>query len=204
MRIDLNIVTPTKDTLATFSPSHAKLLWRVCNDAHEAWKLRRALVDDNLKLAEIKQSAHNYFVIQLSDALHQHVLLQIAKLHDPAQMSGRLNMSLAFVVERHDWDPATRKMLSELSTQLGSLYDAIKTARHRLLAHNDLATLSANHELGAFPAGADSAYFKILFTFVQTVCVVVDGSTCADFSSFSASDAEIAIAALLHDEAAPN
>ncbi|MDR4468394.1 MAG: hypothetical protein MRJ68_08855 [Nitrospira sp.] len=191
-----------KDTLVAFSHSHANLLWRVCNDAHEAWKLRRALVDDNLKLAEIQQSTHNYFVFQLSVALHHHALLQIAKLHDPAEMSGRLNMSLAFVVERHDWDPATLKMLSELSTRLGSLYDAIKTARHRILAHNDLATLSADLDLGAFPAGADRAYFETLFTFVQTVWVAVVGSTCADFSSFSASDAEMAIAALLRDGAA--
>lgn len=193
---------PTKDTLTSFSRSHADLLWRVCNDAHEAWKLRRALVDDNVKLADVMRSPHDYFVYQLSATLHQFALLQIAKLHDPAEMNGRLNMSLDFVVERHTWKPATLSRLTMLRSQLGVLYDAIKTLRHRILAHNDLEILEARLAIGAFPEGADSEYFAGLFSFVQTVWLDVDGGTCADFSSFSASDAEMAIAALLRDEAA--
>ena len=188
--------------MTAFSQSHANLLWRVCNDAHEAWKLRRALIDDNVQLADVMKSSHDYFVYQLSFALHQFALLQIAKLHDPAEMSGRLNMSLAFVVERHVWKPAALDRLAKLRSELVVLYDAIKTARHRILAHNDLEVLEGGIELGAFPHEADSKYFAALFKFVQTVWLEVDGGTCADFSSFSASDAERAIAALLRDEAA--
>jgi len=193
---------PTREVLTAFSLYHANLLWRVCNEAHEAWMLRRALVDDNLRLAEIQESAHDYFLYQLSVALHQHTLLQVAKLHDPAQMSGRLNLSLDFVIDRHDWRPESLKKLLELRSQLSGLYDAIKPARHRILAHNDLETLSSDLPLGAFPTGTDSAYFVALFSFVETVWLDVVGMSCSSFSSFSASDAELAIAALLRDEAA--
>jgi hypothetical protein len=65
----------------------------------------------------------------------------MAKLHDPAVMSGRVNLSLAYILDYGGWDVATAGRLRALRNQLDDLDRQIRPARNRILSHNDLVTL---------------------------------------------------------------
>jgi len=99
----------------------------------------------------------------------QHVLHQIAKLHDPAVQSGNINLSIAYVIEFGGWDTSTLSDLTSLKGKLDSLANALKPARNKMTAHNDLATILAGMPLGAFPLGADVEYFQHLQELVDVV-----------------------------------
>lgn len=50
-----------------------------------------------------------------------------------------------------------------------SLWEYLRPARHKLLAHNDLGALRADDTLGDFPYGEDKNYFKALQEIVNQV-----------------------------------
>ena len=124
------------------------------------------------------------------------MLLQIAKLHDPAVISGRVSLTIEYVVEYGGWDSLSRRKLVVLKERLDALGKQIRPARHKLIAHNDLAAVLGDSALGAFDAGADRKYFRTLQSFLTTVYWIATGGPCAAFSTFSQGDANQVIAAL--------
>lgn len=188
--------------MSAFNRTLVDKLFEVCNWTHEVWVLHRALFDDNNQLQELGTGHHVYFLSKLSIVLHEYALQQLAKLHDPAVVAGRINLSIAYVVEYGGWDVATADRLRALKSQLDSLDAQIRPARNRILAHNDLATLLSDETLGGFPPDADIAYFKSLHEFVSLVYEKVTGGASADFSTFTRTDAQEVIRALLASDAA--
>jgi hypothetical protein len=180
----------------------ADKLFEVCTCAHETWMLHRTLFDDNRDIEQLAHGKHVYFFKHLNHVLQEYALLQIAKLHDPAVMSGRVNLSLAYIVDYGGWNAAIAGRLRALKTRLDDLDTQIRPARNRILSHNDLATLLDDRPLGAFPKDADVEYFQTLHEFVNCVFQEVTGSPCADFATFSRSDAQGLICALLASDAA--
>jgi hypothetical protein len=187
--------------MSAFNRTLIDKLFNVCNQTHEVWVLRRALFDDNNQQQDLGTGHHVYFLNMLSEVLHEYMLLQLAKLHDPAVGAGRINLSIAYIVEYGGWDVVTADRLRALKSQLDSLNAQIRPARNRILAHNDLATLLSDEPLGGFPPNADIEYFITLHAFVSLVYEKVTGAPCADFSSFSRTDAEGLILALLASDA---
>jgi len=180
----------------------ADKLFEVCNWTHETWVLHRTLFDDNPGIENLGAGRHVYFLNQLNHVLQEYWLQQLAKLHDPAVMSGRINLSLSYIVEYGGWEPPVYDRLRVLKEKLDALYDQIRPARNRILAHNDLATLLGTEALGGFPKDADVEYFRVLHEFITAVFKVVTGSICADFSTFTRTDAGGVIQALLDSDAA--
>ena len=56
-----------------------------------------------------------------------------------------------------------------IHANLLALWERLKRARNKALAHNDLETLMANAPLGVFPEGADDQYFEALQALVNEV-----------------------------------
>lgn len=174
-------------------------LYEQCNWTHEVWTLRRALFDGNRRKRTLERGPHTYFLDYLSTILTEYVLLQIAKLHDPAVVSGRVSLTLDYVVEYGGWDAPIRGRLVRSKRTLDKLGNIIKLPRNKLIVHNDLATVMQDTPLGAFSAGADARYFKSLQRFMRCAYIGATGSPCADFSKFTKGDAVSVISALAAD-----
>lgn len=141
----------------------------VCNHAFGAWQLRRTLFDDNPRIAEFESEPTAPFFKWIGDITHDYILLQLAKLHDPAVQSGRCNLSLAFVIQYGGWDSETRQELERMVAELAKLAELIRPARNRIVSHFDLESILEGKPLGAFRENADQEYFKILEEFVNLV-----------------------------------
>jgi hypothetical protein len=111
-------------------------------------------------------------------------LLQIAKLHDPAIMQGRITLGVEYMVKFGGWDETTDIKLQELKTKLDDLAHKIRPARHKTLSHNDLETILSEAVLGAFPDGEDDKYFENLQEFSDIIRRNVIGESLA-FSEMS-------------------
>ncbi len=59
--------------------------------------------------------------------------------------------------------------IKRIHDRLLGLWERLKPARNKALAHNDLETLMADAALGSFPAGADNEYFDALQALVNEV-----------------------------------
>lgn len=170
-----------------------------CNWTHEVWTLRRALFDGNRRKRTLERGPHTYFLDYLSTILMEYFMLQIAKLHDPAVVSGRVSLTLDYLVEYGGWDAATRGRLVRIKRTLDKLGSIMKLPRNKLIVHNDLAAVMQDTPLGAFSAGADTRYFKSLQRFMRCAYVGATGTPCADFSNFTKGDALSVISALAAD-----
>jgi hypothetical protein len=59
--------------------------------------------------------------------------------------------------------------IKRIQDRLQGLWERLKPARNKALAHNDLETLMTDAALGSFPQGADEDYFAALQALVNEV-----------------------------------
>ena len=139
----------------------------VCNWAYESWVTHKLLFDDNQK-TEDNIDKCPYFTQRLSIITQEYSLQQIAKLHDPAIQGNSLNLTVDYIVRFGEWGER-RDAIDEIHGKLRELWNRIKAARNKILAHNDLETLMADTDLGSFPQGLDDEYFEVLQELVNQV-----------------------------------
>ncbi|MEO7863626.1 MAG: hypothetical protein ABIU05_24960 [Nitrospirales bacterium] len=187
--------------MKTFTLQHLGLFFDVCNEAHEVWILRRTLIDDNLQIDDLRRGHYVHLLERLSRILHEYLLLQLGKLHDPAHDHKRDNLSISYIVKYGAWDKATGETLRTLARELDSLDKQIRPARHRIIAHNDEETMVKGVPLGKFPPGADTKYFQALHEFLRLAYEKMTGDPCGDFSSGSRTDARFLIRVFLESNA---
>ena len=140
----------------------------LCNWAYEAWCTHRELFENNdIKDETIGKSKS--FTIRLSIITQEYCLQQIAKLHDRAIMNNSINLSIDLIKRFGQWDEEEKDEVESLCNKLNELYVKIKSARNKLIAHNDLETLMQDKPLGEFPDNADLNYFETLQDLVNIV-----------------------------------
>lgn len=147
----------------------------LCDAAFQAAQAHRILFDDNPAAASICASSLRRGYVRLSEITHEHALLQIAKLHDPVVMSGRVTLGIAYVLEYGGWPRPIEDELRRLRAELDGFAANLKEARNRTLAHNDLGAMLADGNLGAFDQDEDRAYFDTLECFADIVSREVTG-----------------------------
>jgi hypothetical protein len=167
----------------------------LCDKAHEYWLNYLELFDNNLRNPEICNSPAGKEWERLSVISHEHSLLQIVKLHDPAVMNGNINLGINYMLTYDGWSDSVRSRLEALAETLSDFASQLRDARHKILSHNDLATIKANAALGAFTEGDDEKYFKSLQEFVDIVHGEVIGSRCP-FDDHVKSEAALFLAAI--------
>ena len=139
----------------------------ICNWAYETWVTHKSLFEENeAPNNNIGKAA--YFTSRLSRITQEYCLQQIAKLHDPAIQGNSLNLTIDYMIRFGEWAERA-ELIEEIRGKLLGLWDRLKVARNKALAHNDLETLMANTTLGSFPEGADNEYFDALQDFVNEV-----------------------------------
>lgn len=139
----------------------------VCNWTYETWVTHKFLFDENKTPAKsIGKSP--YFTRRLSIITQEYCLQQIAKLHDPAIQGNSLNLTVEYMIRFGEW-AGRADDIRKIHNELLSLWERLKPARNKALAHNDLETLMADVALGSFPEGADEEYFAALQALVNEV-----------------------------------
>jgi AbiU2 len=140
---------------------------QLCDWAYETWVTHRLLFDDN-NAPERNIGKAVAFTNRLSAITQEYCLQQIAKLHDPAVQGKSLNLTIDYIVRFGDWGEQ-RHNVEEIHANLQDLWERLKLARNKTLAHNDLESVMADAVIGAFPEGADDNYFDTLQTLVNEV-----------------------------------
>ena len=118
----------------------ALLFCQACCWAYQVWVTHKCLFDQNDKKADTIGKAIA-FTNRLSTITQEYSLQQIAKLHDPAKQRGGLNVSVDFVVKFGDWGDKDAE-IKEIEARLLELWEHLKSARNKVLAHNDLEASS--------------------------------------------------------------
>lgn len=161
--------------MSKVTPEIVEQFATLCDDAYAAWIVRRGLFDDNAWLRDADTTFIMYGLAALDRITMEHALLQIAKLHDPAKHSGNENLSLNFLLSYGNWDAGVSAQLMKHCAVLDAFYGQIKSARNKLVAHNDLKALRSGAARGAFSEGADREYFQHLQSFLNTIHEAVVG-----------------------------
>lgn len=149
------------------SPDVAKQFCELCNWAYECWVTHKRLFDENAK-TETTIARAKYFTSRLSVITQEYSLLQICKLHDPAIQKSAVNITIDYIVRFGDWG-ADANEINQRALRLAALFDKLKSARNKVLAHNDLEAIMGAAALGEFPEGLDDEYFVVLQELVNTV-----------------------------------
>jgi hypothetical protein len=169
----------------------------LCQWAYESWRTRRILFDDKTRSAKLQISRSGKALYRISEIMQDYWILQVSKLHDPASQQGQINLGIDYMIRFGGWDITTKSKLETLQTQLNELAAKIRQARNKILSHNDLETILNESTLGAFPAEADTEYFKILEEFTNIVCENSTGESW-HYSTDVEPEAELLISSLLH------
>ena len=139
----------------------------LCKWVYETWVTHKILFDEN-KTPENNIGKSPWFTSRLSIITQEYCLQQIAKLHDPAIQGNSLNLTVDYMVLFGEWGGRADD-IKRIHDKLLGLWERLKPARNKALAHNDLETLMADAALGSFPEGADNEYFDALQALVDDV-----------------------------------
>jgi AbiU2 len=155
--------------MQALSPHVVTEFCKLCDWAYQVWLSHRVLFDDNPRSAELQNSMAADAFLRLSKISHEYTLLQIAKLHDRAVVSGEVTLGIEYVLKYGGWDQPTLDKLGDIATQLDAFAKNLRTVRNKLLSHNDLAAVLSEAPLGEFKQDEDVQYFAALQQFVDVV-----------------------------------
>jgi len=154
------------------SPIVVEKFYDLCNRAYRDWRIHKILFVDNPRKKELETSVAGHGLEQFSILSQESILLQIAKLHDPAVQKDRINLGIDYMVKFGGWEKSINTKLQDLQAKLKEhelKMLKIRPARNRYLSHNDLETILSGEVLGAFDDGEDDKHFKALQEFVDVV-----------------------------------
>jgi len=154
---------------------------RFCSHVHWLVRVRhtfKVLFEDEQPSCQtlMKKTAWSFFV-DLNRILQEYLLLECAKITDPAATGKYTNFTVDYLVQNISWpDKAILEKLTSLPDdhkgipqELKSLQAIarcfrrdIKLARNKLLAHLDTSAVLSSKPLGEFPEGKDEIFFCAL------------------------------------------
>jgi hypothetical protein len=114
----------------------------------------------------MERTASSFFD-DLNRILQEYLLLECAKITDPATNGSNENFTVDYLVQKIDWP--NKDILKELKSLQGiteHFRSYIKRPRNRLLAHLDRRAVLSGKAFGAFPEGEDKTFFDAL----QKIC----------------------------------
>jgi hypothetical protein len=160
--LGFNMTYHSQDTVREFL--------KLCDWLFQSWQLRKYLFDENKDVAILKSPRHEHFFYSLQEIIQEHWLHQLAKLHDPAVQGSNINLSIDYIIDFGGWDDQLKLKLKSLREGMSILSTPVKSARNKLLSHNDLRViLEEKGPLGGFNQGDDEIYFSCLHEFFNLV-----------------------------------
>lgn len=116
----------------------------------------------------IKKTAWSFFR-DLNAIMRKYLLLEFAKITDPAMTRGDENLTIDNIAESIDWPPDIEQKLKDLNDEAKKFRKYVKPARDKLLAHRDKKTILAEKTLGEFPAGEGERFL----TNLEEICNIM-------------------------------
>jgi hypothetical protein len=150
------------------------------------------------KLFEVKNSreivmeiAPEFFRL-LNDLLIRDFFLETAKLIENENYQYKKNITVKLIVNMPMWNEEQRKKLNKYNEDLEVLKIQMKKARHKIIAHNDLATYEDDtiESLGEFDIGLDKKFISTLEEFCNYIHKEAFGEIWGDFNPSSPGDVD--------------
>ncbi len=163
-----------------------EMVTKFCGHVHRLIRLRhvfKVLFEDERPSCQtlMKKTAWSFF-LDLNTVLQEYLLLECAKITDPATTDSHANFTVDALVQNICWpnDEAILKKMTSLPDDDKDIMKAlkfwqditqdfrgcIKRARNKLLAHLDRKAILSGKPLGEFPEGKDRRFFEAL----QKIC----------------------------------
>jgi hypothetical protein len=145
-----------------------KIIKKFCDQVFWLRRVRHVYKElfENEQSQSLMETTAPSFFANLSTILHRYLMLEFAKITDPATTGKKENFTLDNLLMSIDWPQDIREKLSWLREKTKGFRSHILGARHKLLAHTDKEAFLANRTLGEFPEGEDEVFLKAL----QEVC----------------------------------
>ena len=149
----------------------AQAFCNLCQWVYECWlthshlleRLPQRLEEERgVPIGEFLETPIGRCLGRLNELSQEYGLLQIAKLHDPACQGNNENLSIDFFAKQDFWSDEELEIIAGIADELDSLYEKLKDARNKILAHNDRSVFANDAPLGSFAEGEDEGYFGAL------------------------------------------
>ena len=169
---------------------------KLCSWTYEVWSTQRTIFDDNADLKSFEKLKCVDFLRRFNIILQEYTLLQIVKLHDPANQGINKNLSLDYIVNNIDWDQGAKSNLEKLKNRLDELLgNCLAVARRKSLCHNDFGITINNTTCGEFAKDVDMEYFEKLQEFIDIAHDKIVGGP-YPFNDLAKSDTNVFISCL--------
>ncbi|MBI3583880.1 MAG: hypothetical protein HY096_08025 [Nitrospinae bacterium] len=109
----------------------------------------------------MEKTAHSFFE-DINIIFINYLLLEFAKITDPAKTYGEENFTIDNIIESICWPPEVEQKLKDLNNETEKFRKYIKKARNKLLAHRDKKTILSDKILGEFPEGEEERFLTNL------------------------------------------
>lgn len=110
------------------------------------------------------EQAAPLFFSDLNQILIDYILLEFAKLTDPARSKrGQYeNLTVDYLLTSIEWTPECMSSIREAKKTISKLREYIKTARDNVLAHRNVDAALSGESYGAFPEGMEVNVIRAL------------------------------------------
>lgn len=105
----------------------------------------------------------------LVDIFKEYALLQLAKLHDNVSTGRHQNHTIEYVIQKYSNNATLISNYNILCSDNAELIDSIKSARSKIIAHNDVRAHSTDAIYGQFSANSEITYFYSLHKLMNSL-----------------------------------
>jgi len=151
-------------TVAHTDETAKLMVKKFCN--HVFWlrvvhhDLKELFENEKFKIL-MKRTAPSFFA-DLNRILHSYLLLELAKITDPATSGRPENFTVDNLIKSILWPQDVQKKLRSLREKAKAFRCHILSARNKLLAHMDKEVFLTDTILGGFPEGEDELFLRNL------------------------------------------
>jgi hypothetical protein len=190
-------------TISYTDETAQEMVKRFCGHVHWLVRVRNTykvlFEDEQPSCRTLMEKTASSFFADLNRILQEYLLLECAKITDPATTRNNENFTVDYLVGMISW-PDDKAILDRLSSlphddkdilkELKSLQATtddfrshIVPARNKLLAHSDKEAVLSRRPLGAFPEGKDRTFFEALQKICNIACEACSGTIYGDMST---------------------
>lgn len=128
---------------------------------HVIHHMYKELFEDEDAHILMERTANSFFG-HLNIILQHYILLEFAKITDPATTKGQENFTIDNLIQSIDWPKDIQDKLTSLNDKTKKFRKYIIDARNKLLAHMDKEVHLTDQAIGGFPKGEEEAFLKTL------------------------------------------
>lgn len=135
---------------------------------------------ENEEAKRLMEKTARSFFEDINVIFINYLLLEFAKITDPAKTCGEENFTIDNIIESICWPPEVEQKLKDVNGEIKKFRVYIKKARNKLLAHRDKKTILSDEILGEFPEGEGEHFLSNLEEICNITHEVCFNSFCGE------------------------